>query len=88
MSDDNIRDMEKKLIYKDTEYNTYSCTRRKTEIKRLEYKENSNLEERFKMQRLYGDELSKYKDEDIETDRYTIDDGVNLIYVIEVYEKT
>ena len=88
MSDDNIRDMEKKLIYKDTEYNTYSCTRRKTEIKRLEYKENSNLEERFKMQRLYGDELSKYKDEDIEIDRYTIDDGVNLIYVIEVYEKT
>ena len=39
------------------------------------------------MQRLYGDELSKYKDEDIEIDRYTIDDGMNLIYVIEVYEK-
>lgn len=79
--------MEKKLIYKDTEYNTYSCTRRKTEIKRLEYKENYNLEERFKMQKLYGDELSKYKDEDIEIDKYTVDDGMNLIYVIEVYEK-
>ena len=78
--------MGKKLIYKDTEYNTYSCTRRKTEIKRLEYKENSNLEERFKMQRLKGDELSKYKDEDSEIDRYTIDDGMNLIYVIEVYQ--
>ena len=39
------------------------------------------------MQRLYGDELSKYKDEDIEIDKYTIDDGMNLIYVIEVYEK-
>ena len=49
--------MEKKLIYKDTEYHTYSCTGKKTEIKRLEYKENSNLEERFKMQRLYGNEL-------------------------------
>ena len=79
--------MEKRLIYKDTEYHTYSCTCKKTEIKRLEYKENYNLEERFKMQRLYGDELSKYKDEDIEIDRYTIDDGMNLIYVIEVYEK-
>ena len=79
--------MEKKLIYKDTEYNTYSCTGKSTELKRLEYKENYNLEERFKMQRLYGDELSKYKDEDIEIDRYTIDDGMNLIYVIEVYEK-
>ena len=79
--------MGKKLIYRDTEYHTYSCTEKKTEIKRLEYNENSNLEERFKMQRLYGDELSKYKDEDIEIDRYTIDDGMNLIYVIEVYEK-
>lgn len=79
--------MEKKLIYKDTEYHTYSCNRERTELKRLEYKENHNLEERFKMQRLYGDELSKYKDEDIEIDRYTIDDGMNLIYVIEVYEK-
>jgi hypothetical protein len=48
--------MEKKLIYKDTEYHTYSCIGKKTELKRLEYKENSNLEERFKMQRLYGDE--------------------------------
>ena len=38
------------------------------------------------MQRLYGDELSKYKDEDIEIDRYTVDDGMNLIYVIEVYQ--
>ena len=28
----------------------------------------------------------KYKDEDIEIDRYTIDDGMNLIYVIEVYQ--
>ena len=78
--------MWKKLIYKDTEHHTYSCTGERTEIKRLEYKENSNLEERFKMQRLYGDELSKYKDEDIEIDRYTIDDGMNLIYVIEVYQ--
>ena len=78
--------MEKKLIFKDTEYHTYNCTGKKTEIKRLEYKENYNLEERFKMQRLYGDELSKYKDEDIEIDRYTVDDGMNLIYVIEVYQ--
>ena len=79
--------MEKKLIYKDTEYHTYSCTRKETQLKRLEYKENQNLEDRFKMQRLYGDELPKYKDEDIEIDRYTVDDGMNLIYVIEVYEK-
>ena len=79
--------MEKKLIYKDTEYHTYSCNGEITELKRLEYKENYNLEERFKMQRLYSDELSKYKDEDIEIYRYTIDDGMNLIYVIEVYEK-
>ena len=42
--------MEKKLIYKDTEYHTYSCTGKKNEIKRLEYKENYNLEERFKIQ--------------------------------------
>ena len=27
--------MEKKLIYKDTEYHTYSCTGKKTEIKRI-----------------------------------------------------
>ena len=40
------------------------------------------------MQRLYGDELPKYKDEDIEIDKYIVDDGINLIYVIEVYEKT
>ena len=79
--------MEKRLIYKDTEYHNYNCTGERTEIKRLEYEENSNLEERFKMQRLYGDELSKYKDEDIEIDRYIVDDGMNLIYVIEVYEK-
>ena len=79
--------MEKKLIYKDTEYHTYSCTGKKTKLKRLEYKENYNLEDRFKMQRLYGDELPKYKDEDIEIDRYIVDDGMNLIYVIEVYEK-
>ncbi len=80
--------MGKKLIYKDTEYHTYSCTGKKTELKRLEYKENQNLEERFKMQRLYGYELPKYKDEDIEIDKYIVNDGVNLIYVIEVYEKT
>ena len=80
--------MEKKLIYKDTEYHTYSCIGKKTEIKRLEYKENYTLEERFKMQRLYGDELPKYKVEDIEIDKYIVDDGINLIYVIEVYEKT
>lgn len=84
----NIRDMGKKLIYKDTEYHTYSCTGKKTELKRLEYKENQNLEDRFKMQRLYGDELPKYKDEDIEIDKYIVDDGMNLIYVIEVYEKS
>lgn len=80
--------MGKKLIYKDTEYHTYSCTGKKAELKRLEYKENYNLEYRFKMQRLYGDELPKYKDEDIEIDKYIVDDGINLIYVIEVYEKT
>lgn len=79
--------MEKKLIYKDTEYHTYSCTGKQTQLKRLEYKENYNLEERFKMQRLYGNELQKYKDEDIEIHKYTVDDGINLIYVIEVYEK-
>ena len=44
--------MGKKLIYRDTEYHTYSCTGETTELKRLEYKENYNLEERFKMQRL------------------------------------
>ena len=80
--------MGKKIKYKDTEYDTYSCTGKKTKLKRLEYKENYNLEDRFKMQRLYGDELPKYKDEDIEIDKYIVDDGVNLIYVIEVYEKT
>ena len=79
--------MGKKLIYKDTEYHTYSCTGKKAELKRLEYKENYNLEDRFKMQILYGDELPKYKDEDIEIDKYIVDDGMNLIYVIEVYEK-
>ena len=79
--------MEKKLIYKDTEYHTYSCTGKKTKLKHLEYKENQNLEDRFKMQRLYGDELPKYKDEDIEIYKYIVDDGINLIYVIEVYEK-